>query len=910
MLPIAIVLFVFVAGWLIRRPAAGPFRNFLRTLLVGPPGAPAPGGLVGLAGAGIMNAPWYLWQFARIMTWLTAGFAGLLVCATLSGNQWFLLAVLAVGLIPVFVSAFVLHSLRLPAQEIASRLGAAGGALTALPLTIQLPAGLNPAAATSFGKGLVGLLATLVIALANGLWLGIALPILACGGCLRMLGGLATLAERTMRWCSRLLALASMGLLFLTALCLADAAGGPPRMLDVATLGILTLLFMVGATLSILAADQVQERTGVPLSASVLGVLTVAILGGMFYAHLSPRAAREIARAFKNSADAAVTWSRIGNDQAQITTRAYWVTTQGTHLKECWNCVVDRQRGMLDAAASVKELYSIPHATPLMTAVDEAPFEMDGILWMRVYRVVQVNGHAQPALGYNTTQIYIVPKNHLDGAPRPEDAGASPSLTRAGSRAAASLFPLATLVFFPLATLAGVGLAAGGLQRFFRSPSAVTSAASSAASRGQNSDDHDGGINFGRGVKLGIFTIALLFVAMPLIMLVGAWLMGGHSLASGAQFLPWLAAKPVSHLLGWVVLIMAVYTAAFAKGRRINAVFLILIAFGLFAFSSDLGAAVRSRIPAYDSRPATFDRTSAPSSVLPTAANMANYQQYLPLVDAELARYPGLVPDRDKVLALIRHESDWNPRAVPRNTQTGALLSSAQGLMQLIEATRKQYGVTDGFDPAQNVRAGLAFLSDLHAKYGGEWRLMLAGYHSGPENIPAGSDPGTILAKTPAETREFVQDVLARAAGGAAIPPSAPVDRPGVTKANGDWLVTALASRANPLGIALEPGRYTILVRTQEGSCPTWDPMLAPVCADDHMPLAESLSAPEDFPLGSLGIGKPVIETDQGQVGLPTGANALVVTRPMTLKQVVPNDRRHGWSDNRGHWKITVRKEG
>ena len=78
----------------------------------------------------------------------------------------------------------------------------------------------------------------------------------------------------------------------------------------------------------------------------------------------------------------------------------------------------------------------------------------------------------------------------------------------------------------------------------------------------------------------------------------------------------------------------------------------------------------------------------------------------------------------DLVRALIQAESAFNPRAV---SPKGAL-----GLMQLMPATAAEFGVTDVFNPAQNVRAGVKYLKQLLDTYEGRVELALAAYNAGP----------------------------------------------------------------------------------------------------------------------------------------------------------------------------------
>jgi len=81
----------------------------------------------------------------------------------------------------------------------------------------------------------------------------------------------------------------------------------------------------------------------------------------------------------------------------------------------------------------------------------------------------------------------------------------------------------------------------------------------------------------------------------------------------------------------------------------------------------------------------------------------------------------GLPPEF--VHSVVVAESGYQPDAV---SPKGAI-----GLMQLMPATAKEYGV-DPTDPAQNVDAGTKHLRDLLLKYDGTVNYALAAYNAGP----------------------------------------------------------------------------------------------------------------------------------------------------------------------------------
>ena len=79
--------------------------------------------------------------------------------------------------------------------------------------------------------------------------------------------------------------------------------------------------------------------------------------------------------------------------------------------------------------------------------------------------------------------------------------------------------------------------------------------------------------------------------------------------------------------------------------------------------------------------------------------------------------------DEAIVRAIIHAESAFNPNALSR--------VGAQGLMQLMPATAKRFGVSNAFDPAQNIRGGVQYLSWLLKRFNGDLTLAAAGYNAG-----------------------------------------------------------------------------------------------------------------------------------------------------------------------------------
>lgn len=113
--------------------------------------------------------------------------------------------------------------------------------------------------------------------------------------------------------------------------------------------------------------------------------------------------------------------------------------------------------------------------------------------------------------------------------------------------------------------------------------------------------------------------------------------------------------------------------------------------------------------------------------------------------------------DSSLVKAIIHQESSFNPNAVSS--------AGAKGLMQLMDGTAKGLGVTNSFDPAQNVRGGTQFIADMLRKYNGNEGVALAAYNAGPGRVDRlgirnDNDLSAKLHLLPKETQAYVSKVL------------------------------------------------------------------------------------------------------------------------------------------------------
>lgn len=82
----------------------------------------------------------------------------------------------------------------------------------------------------------------------------------------------------------------------------------------------------------------------------------------------------------------------------------------------------------------------------------------------------------------------------------------------------------------------------------------------------------------------------------------------------------------------------------------------------------------------------------------------------------------------------------------------------ASGLMQLMPATAVRFGVTDIYDPRQNIDAGVKYMRWLLNKFGGDVKLALAGYNAGEGAVMKYGNQIPPYR----ETQEYVRRIIAR----------------------------------------------------------------------------------------------------------------------------------------------------
>jgi hypothetical protein len=100
-------------------------------------------------------------------------------------------------------------------------------------------------------------------------------------------------------------------------------------------------------------------------------------------------------------------------------------------------------------------------------------------------------------------------------------------------------------------------------------------------------------------------------------------------------------------------------------------------------------------------------------------------------------------------LAIAQQESGFNPNA---KSPVGA-----QGVFQLMPATAKELGVSNSYDPEQNIDGGVRYVAQLLGKYKGDVPQSLAAYNWGMGNL---SKEG--MKNAPAETQNYVSNILGK----------------------------------------------------------------------------------------------------------------------------------------------------
>jgi hypothetical protein len=148
-----------------------------------------------------------------------------------------------------------------------------------------------------------------------------------------------------------------------------------------------------------------------------------------------------------------------------------------------------------------------------------------------------------------------------------------------------------------------------------------------------------------------------------------------------------------------------------------------------------------------DSTQRTYGVVGTTGDIRTTRPNSKRTTTYDSIID-EHASVHGVRPQL--VRAVIQAESAFNPMA--------RSVKGAMGLMQLMPATAIAYGVSNAFDPVENIRAGVAYLRGLLDRYSQNEELALAAYNAGPTAVEK------YKAVPPyRETRDYVSKITRQA---------------------------------------------------------------------------------------------------------------------------------------------------
>lgn len=156
----------------------------------------------------------------------------------------------------------------------------------------------------------------------------------------------------------------------------------------------------------------------------------------------------------------------------------------------------------------------------------------------------------------------------------------------------------------------------------------------------------------------------------------------------------------------------------------------------IYAYTAEDGTVLLSNVPADDrytvliasqERPLLAGR-AGPTVALPHGRDNppagGARVEYADIIE-QVARASGV--ESALLHAVISVESRYNASAVSKK--------GAVGLMQLMPGTAQRYGVTDVFDPLQNLQGGARYLKDLLRLFGSDLELTLAAYNAGEQAV-------------------------------------------------------------------------------------------------------------------------------------------------------------------------------
>lgn len=184
------------------------------------------------------------------------------------------------------------------------------------------------------------------------------------------------------------------------------------------------------------------------------------------------------------------------------------------------------------------------------------------------------------------------------------------------------------------------------------------------------------------------------------------------------------------------------------------------------------------------------------------------------------------------IKAMAKAESGLNARAVSR--------CGAKGLMQLMPATARSMGVSDPFDPAQNIMGGTKYLRKLLDMFNGDVSKTIAAYNAGPGTI---KKYGGVLPSQ----KKYVSKVLQYADSMASSPAASKTAAPAMSSVTD----TKAAQAVSPV--------------KDTKVAPTVNPAASPAAAPAEVPTAAPTVSPASIPTAA-----PVVSP----AGIPAAAPA------------------------------------
>lgn len=192
-------------------------------------------------------------------------------------------------------------------------------------------------------------------------------------------------------------------------------------------------------------------------------------------------------------------------------------------------------------------------------------------------------------------------------------------------------------------------------------------------------------------------------------------------------------------------------------------------------------------------------------------------------------------------LSIMHQESGGNPNATSNQ--------DARGLMQLLPATAKGLGVTDIYDPAQNVKAGVTYIKQGLDAGGGNYALAAAHYFGGPDQKQWGP-----------KTHQYVDDIAARYNKMAADSPATPlpvatlVDAKPPVSAAVDFLNKEADRISQPPAQREDSASYKFLMGEADRVSPK-EPQINPVSGEPMGKVSKPLFGANSYASGMMNAG-------------------------------------------------------